>query len=44
MSIVKCKVLDYIEIYVYAKVRNVKALFFVANAQIRHQTVVKCQT
>ena len=34
MSIVKCKVLDYIEIYIYAKVWNVKALFFVPNAQI----------
>ena len=44
MSIVKCEVFDYVEIYVYAIVWNVKALFFVTKAQIRYQTIFKCQT
>ena len=42
MSIGKCEVFDYVKVFVYAKVRNVKALFFVPNEQIRYQTIVKC--
>ena len=44
MSIVKCEVFDYVEMYVYAKVWNVKTLFFISNAQTRYQTIVKSQT
>ena len=43
MSIAKRKLLDYIEIYVYTEMWNVKTLFFVPNAQIRYQNIVKCQ-